>query len=76
MKQSKLLFVAALLLASTLTLSCGNNQGESGSVDDGTGIIDSNGALADTMRGAPGSVTDTAAMEDRMDTEKRDTVNR
>jgi len=64
----KYLLILALGLV-TMT-SCSNNGGESGAVDDGKHAED-----ADTLKKLQ-PATDTARGEDRVDTERRDSVNR
>jgi hypothetical protein len=62
-----------IALGSILILqSCSNNGGESGAVNDGIKIVDSNGGLADTPY-VNQSGTDTSKGEDRVGTSKRDT---
>jgi hypothetical protein len=57
-------------------LSCSNNGGESGAVDDGIGVSDSNGALPDNGTNVHSSQIDTTSFGDnRVDTEKRDSTS-
>lgn len=66
----------AIILSSFLILqSCSNNSGESGAVNDGIKMVDSNGGLADTPYNGNQSSTDTSKMEDREGTSKRDTFS-
>lgn len=59
-----------------LLQACHPNGGESGVVNDGIKIVDSNGGLADTPYiKANQAATDTSKMEDREGTSKRDTFN-
>ena len=70
----KILFVA---LAIAFLQACNNpNPGESGTVNDGMNAVDTNGGLADTGRYQTNPSVDTGKMEDRVDTEKRDTFNK
>ena len=56
--------------------ACSNNGGESGTVNDGfKGAGDPNGGLADTANNTNGPAIDTARMDHRTDTEKRDTFD-
>jgi hypothetical protein len=56
--------------------ACNGHGGESGAVNDGIKIVDSNGGLADTpyVKANQGA-TDTSKWEDREGTSKRDTFN-
>lgn len=53
--------------------ACSNNNGESGVVNDGIKMVDSNGGLADTLYTGNEAATDTSKMENREGTAKRDT---
>lgn len=53
--------------------ACSNNGGESGAVNDGIKVFDSNGGLADTAYKNNPSATDTSKGEDQEGTSKRDT---
>ena len=60
-----------------MLLSCSNNGGESGAVDDGfSGTGDTNAGLPDTPNMAPSPQIDTAKGEHREDTERRDSATR
>lgn len=65
-----------VILGSVLILqACSNNGGESGTVNDGIKIVDSNGGLADTPYTKNQSATDTTKWEGKEGTSKRDTFN-
>jgi hypothetical protein len=67
--------ILVLLFSCATIYACSNNGGESGAVDDGMRPMDSNGGLSDSPQVInPG--TDTSTMEDRVDTEKRDSLNK
>lgn len=52
--------------------ACSNNGGQSGVMNDGMKLGDTNGGLADTAYSNQ-SATDTSKMENRVDLSKRDT---
>ena len=65
-----------ILIGSALMTACGNDGGEGGVVNDGfKGGADPNGGLPDTMQHMDPAI-DSSRGEDRVDTEKRDTVPR
>lgn len=64
------------LTAWTLFIACNNNPGESGAVNDGfKGGADPNGALPDSAGLHTNPAVDTAIGDNRVDTEKRDSIN-
>jgi hypothetical protein len=56
-------------------VSCSNNDGQTGVMNDGMSAGDTNGALADTAFGAGTHLTDTSKGEHRVDLSKRDTFD-
>lgn len=68
----KLMIVCGCFL---MLQACSNNSGESGVVNDGIKIVDSNGGLADTPYTGNEGATDTSKMENRVGTAKRDTFS-
>lgn len=63
-----------VILCSVLILqACSNNGGESGTVNDGIKMVDSNGGLADTPYRKNQSATDSSKWEGKEGTSKRDT---
>ena len=68
--------VFIILMSFVLLQACSNNNGQSGTQDDGIKTVDTNGGLADTARTTDQSATDTAKGEDRVDISKRDTFNK
>ncbi|NTS40059.1 MAG: hypothetical protein EOO14_03805 [Chitinophagaceae bacterium] len=65
-----------LLLGGFVFLTaCSNNGGESGVVNDGMKMGDTNGGLADTPYTNQGA-TDTSQLENRVDISTRDTANK
>jgi hypothetical protein len=53
--------------------ACSNNDGQTGVMNDGMKLGDTNGGLADTAFGRGTAATDTSKMEHRVDLSKRDT---
>ncbi len=53
--------------------SCSNNGGQTGVMQDGMKLGDTNGGLADTAFGNKAALTDTSKREHRVDLSKRDT---
>lgn len=54
-------------------VACSNNGGQTGVMQDGMTLGDTNGGLADTAFGRGTAATDTSKMEHRVDISKRDT---
>jgi hypothetical protein len=65
----------ALLTGVAFLVSCSNNDGQTGVMNDGMKLGDTNGGLADTAFGRGTSTTDTSKMEHRVDVSTRDTFN-
>jgi len=66
-----------IVLSSLLILQACNNGGEGGAVDDGMKEMgDTNGGLPDTSSKPIDPSKDTSIGDDRVDTWKRDSVNR
>ena len=77
LQQSPKLFfmkkIIALMTGVTFLVSCSNNDGQTGVMNDGMSAGDTNGGLADTAFGAGTHLTDTSKREHRVDLSKRDT---
>lgn len=63
-----------LLAALALLTACSNNEGQTGVMNDGMKVGDTNGGLADTSYSNQ-SATDTAKLENRVDISTRDTFD-
>jgi len=69
----KLLFV---FISAALLQACTGQGGESGTVNDGfSGVGDDNGGLPDTITNPNPSIDTSIKGEQRVDTERRDSVN-
>lgn len=67
--------ILALMAGIVFLASCSNNGGQTGVMNDGMSLGDTNGGLADTAF-APGThLTDTSKREHRVDLSKRDTFD-
>jgi hypothetical protein len=62
----------AVLTGFIFLQACSNNDGQTGVMNDGMKLGDTNGALADTPYQGQGA-TDTSKMENRVDISTRDT---
>lgn len=67
--------VFVLMAGFFFLLSCSNNGGQTGVMQDGMRLGDTNGGLADTAFGPGAAATDTAKREHRVDLSKRDTFD-
>ncbi|MDQ3278644.1 MAG: hypothetical protein M3Q06_09975 [Bacteroidota bacterium] len=66
--------VFALLTGVAFFYACSNNDGQTGVMNDGMKLGDTNGGLADTTYSGQ-SATDTSKMENRVDVSTRDTFD-
>lgn len=67
--------VFVLLAGFAFLTACSNNGGQSGVMNDGMKLGDTNGGLADTAYTNQGA-TDTSKLENRVDISKRDTFEK
>ena len=67
--------IFVILAGFVVFVSCSNNDGQTGVMNDGMSVGDTNGGLADTAFGANTHLTDTSKGEHRVDISKRDTFN-
>ena len=65
-----------LLMSIGILQACSNNDGETGSQNDGIQPVDPNGGAADTAWKGNQSGTDTSKGEHRVDISKRDTFEK
>lgn len=65
--------IFALMAGFAFFASCSNNGGQTGVMNDGMRLGDTNGGLADTAFGAGTHLTDTSKREHRVDLSRRDT---
>ena len=70
----KRILIVALSIA--CLQACNNRPGETGVVNDGMSPVDTNGGLADTGNYQLNPSIDTGKMENRVDTEQRDTLKK
>jgi hypothetical protein len=67
--------VFVLIAGFAFLTACSNNGGQSGVMNDGMKLGDTNGGLADTSYSNQGA-TDTSQLENRVDISTRDTANK
>jgi hypothetical protein len=67
--------IIVLMAGFVFLVSCSNNDGQTGVMNDGMSAGDTNGGLADTAFGAGAPVTDSSKREHRVDLSKRDTFD-
>lgn len=67
--------IFALMAGFAFLASCSNNGGQTGVMNDGMRLGDTNGGLADTVFGPGTHLTDTSKQEHRVDLSRRDTFD-
>lgn len=73
LKKDRMKKLFVLLSGVVFLAACSNNGGQTGVMNDGMRLGDSNGGLADTSYGNRAASTDTSQREHRVDLSKRDT---
>ena len=68
--------VFVLMAGVAFLTACSNNEGQTGVMNDGMKLGDTNGGLADTARTTNQSATDSSLMEHRVDISTRDTFKK